>query len=217
MNKKYKNNLWKPFSKQQYKWAFKESSVMGLVRELSRDLHRIHERIWKGYCSYDLYSIFDWFLVIMPSMLEEFRDHLHGYPYSEQSSEHSLSENKNSTDDDEGMKAWKGKLNQLIFLLREADENSCTKKNQHEEEYYATSKEFEDKYGLFGEKLLTEEEKKEARRTGCTKLYLPEDVDEYKPISDKFFEEERKLSEYRAECKDKAFVLFSEVFYDLWD
>ena len=117
----------------------------------------------------------------------------------------------------EGMKAWKTVLDRMVFLMREADENTCTRANPYEEAYDKAQKEFNDKYGMFGEKLLTDEEQKRSESGEGTRLYMPSDVEEYKPISDQYYDEERKIAEYRRKCKEEALDLFSKWFYDLWD
>lgn len=43
----------------------------------------------------------------------------------------------------------------MIFLLREASEETCTVKNPYEEENLKNHKEFTKKYGILGEKLLS--------------------------------------------------------------
>ena len=104
----------------------------------------------------------------------------------------------------------------MIFLLQEADEETCCRKNPYEEESSEIWREFEREYGQFGEKLHPDEEKKEETEAG-RRLYFPSDVEKYKPISDKYMEEELKIMEYRRECKDEALALFSKWFHDLWD
>ena len=43
------------------------------------------------------------------------------------------------------------------------------------------------------------------------------ELPEYKELCKRYDEEEKKLEQYREECKNKAFDLFSKWFYDLWD
>ena len=72
--------------------------------------------------------------------------------------------------------------------------------------------------GFWGEKLQTEVELEENRkRGGGGTIHFMRELPEYKNISDKYFEEERKLEEYRSKCKDTAFDLLKEHFYALWD
>ena len=213
---KYETRVWKPFDRDSYRWAWKDKKFIGVVKEFGRDLHRCHQRIWRGYCDHDIFSIFDWFLGIMPTMLEDFRDHLHGFP----SSPDSVSQQVVLDDEDmgsEGMTAWKAVLERMIFLMREADEDTCTRENPYEAEHKKASDEFTEKYGLFGEKLLTDEERKESENGAGTRLYMLSDAEEYKPISDLYHEEWLKIIEYRRACKDEALALFSKWFYDLWD
>ena len=40
---------------------------------------------------------------------------------------------------------------------------------------------------------------------------------EYKDIEEKYYEEEKALSQYREDCKNEALELFSKWFYSLWD
>ena len=49
------------------------------------------------------------------------------------------------------------------------------------------------------------------------RLYHLGEVPEYKEIEDRYFEESRKLDQYRDECKDRAIDMFKEWFWDLWD
>lgn len=210
---KYRTRVWKPFDRENYHWAWKDGNVLGIIKEFCRDMRRCHERIWKGYCDYDTFSIFDWFLGLMPTMLEDFRDHTDGYP-SRLDSERQNPALDDSQKDKAGMQAWKDVLDKMIFLMKETDEATCSRENPFEEEYRKAQKDFERKYGPFGEKLLTEEERKD--HIG-TRVYFPSDVEEYKPISDQYFEELKKIHAYRHECKDQALALFSECFFDLWD
>ena len=48
--------------------------------------------------------------------------------------------------------------------------------------------------------------------TACANCELPE----YKELCKRYDEEEKKLEQYREECKNKAFDLFSKWFCSLW-
>ena len=52
-------------------------------------------------------------------------------------------------------------------------------------------------------------------------MYFPTDFPDRYPtaqeINDKYFEYERKIFEYRDQCKKEFFELFSEYFWQLWD
>ena len=151
-------------------------------------------------------------------MLEDLKETTHGYPsMPDDFSQALVGTGAPEEVDEEGMKRWKNILSEMIFLFREANEDTCTKKNPYEEEHDKASDEFTKKYGFFGEKLKTEEEKEEEKKTGNSRWYMLEDVPEYKEISDLYHDEYRKIVEYRHECKDKGMDLFKEWFWNLWD
>ena len=155
------------------------------------------QRARKGYCELDTYSVSDWFLNTLPDMLEEIKNNCTGYP-------------DELTEDE-----WIRILDRMIFLLHEANKDTCTKVNPYKAEYSRISDEFRAKYGEWGEKLLTDEQKAEAKKTGSSRIYLPSDMPEYKEICEQYSEEEHKLSAYREKCKNEALELFSKWFYSL--
>ena len=78
--------------------------------------------------------------------------------------------------------------------------------------------EFTERFGLFGNKLQTEKELEENRkRGGGGTIHFMDELPEYKEISDKYREEEKRLEEYRRKCKDEAIDMLKQYFYDLWD
>lgn len=48
-------------------------------------------------------------------------------------------------------------------------------------------------------------------------IHFMDELPEYKEISDKYREEEKRLEEYRRKCKDEAIDMLKQYFYDLWD
>ncbi|MBE5905017.1 MAG: hypothetical protein E7275_12150 [Pseudobutyrivibrio sp.] len=173
-----------------------------------------YQRAHYGYCDRDIWNIDYWFLKVMPAMLEQFKETTHGYPDMEGAISHAVYDSgRDLVKDDAGMKAWKDVLDEMIFLLREADEDTCTRENPYDEEWRQAWDEFECKYGLFGEKLLTEEDLAGPGR----RAYLPAHLDEYKDISDKHTKENIEILKYRSECKHKALELFDKWFWNLWD
>jgi hypothetical protein len=183
-----------------------------------RNIKFAYQRIRYGYCDSDVWSIDYWFLKVMPGMLQQLKETTHGYPCFQGSISHALCGNDVSENVDKtGAKKWDDILSEMIFLFNEANEDTCTKKNKYEKEYDKAQEEFENKYGLFGERLMTEEEKAKEKNEGTHRLYMLRDVPEYKEISELYFNESRVLCEYRNDCKNKAFELFSKWFWDLWD
>ena len=214
---KYKTWVWHPFCRDDYHWAWYDKKLWGVIRQFGRDLRRCHQRIWRGYCDYDLFSIDHWFLGIMPTMLQEFKDTQHGCPVVPGLASHKVFLEKEEEKDDEDLAKWNAILDRMIFLLKEAEEETCSKTNLYEDEYFKAHREFEGKYGKWGEKLLTPEEQEDVKNNRGHRLYFPGDVEEYKELSEKYLEEEQKLSQYRMECNNEALALFSKWFYDLWD
>lgn len=106
----------------------------------------------------------------------------------------------------------------MIFLWKETDEATCSRKNPYEEEYMEAFGEFTDKYGILGKELQTEEEVEENRkRGGGGTVHFMHELPEYKEISDKYREQERRLEQYRNECKDEAMDMLKKYFFALWD
>ena len=113
---------------------------------------------------------------------------------------------------------WDKILDRMIFLWRESNEYTCTRKNPYDEGHSKTYEEFIGKYGFLGKKLQTEEELEENRkRGGGGTVHFMKELPEYKEISDRYLEEERKLDEYRSKSKDEAMDMLKEYFFNLWD
>ena len=201
-------DIWRPFKAEDYRYAWNSNNILGVFRQLLDDLKYSFQRVRYGYCERDLWSIDAWFLDVMPRMLEEYRDTRHGSPLI----------NENDRDNDEVIKkTWDEIVNRMIFLFREASEDTCTMINPYEDEIHSARDDFTKRFGFFGEKLMTDEEKENAEKTRLHAWHSVSELPEYKEMCDKYFEEDRKIAEYRVKCKDEAFELFTKYFYDLWD
>ena len=67
-------------------------------------------------------------------------------------------------------------------------------------------------------KLQTEAELEEnKKRGGGGTLHYMDELTEYKEIYDLHSAEERKLEEYREQCKNGAMDMLKEYFFSLWD
>lgn len=190
------------FVKSDYKscgWNFIERIKLFLL-----DLKCCKDRITKGYCEKDLWSIDYWFLEVMPSMLSDFQQDLKGCPgvFVEKYSEENCH------------KEWEAVLKKMVFLLNEANEQTCKRINPYAEEHRKAFCEFEEKYGLFGEKLQTDEESSDKN---TRRIHFMSEVPEYAEISEQYSAAEKELSTYQDQCKNEALALFSEWFWDLWD
>lgn len=188
------------------------------IKRWCRNIKHACQRIRYGYCDRDVWSIDWWFLSVVPNMLEDLKDTTHGYPSEPGDVSHALIGTGEPEEvDDEGKEKWREILSEMIFLFREANSDTCTRENLYEKEYQKAYKEFDKKYGLFGEKLLTQEDKAEKKRTGNTRMYTLWDVPEYKDIAERYHEERVKIDAYRDECKTKGLKLFDQWFWNLWD
>ena len=112
---------------------------------------------------------------------------------------------------------WDKIFEQMIFLWKETEESTCSKKNPYEDEYSRAYSEFKEKYGFMGEKLQTKEELEKNRKCGgrYTTVHFMNELSEYKEIYDKYLEEEHRLEQYRSECKDEAIDMLKKYFYEL--
>lgn len=188
------------------------------IARWGRNIKHACQRIRYGYCERDVWSIDWWFLSVVPNMLEELRETAHGYPGDPGGLSHALTGTGAPEEIDEaGMKKWEDILSEMIFLFREAHEETCTRKNSHQAEYERAYAEFEKKYGMFGEKLMTEADKAEEKEKGLHRMYMLSDAPEYTEIAELHFAEEREIDRYRSECKDKGLDLFKKWFWNLWD
>lgn len=205
---------WELFDREGYHWAWHDEKLKGFLKRFAMDMKYCRQRISRGYCDEDLYSIHDWLLAVIPDMLEQYKDHRRGSPGI-------LGENytneKGILVNDTCHAEWDEILTRMIQLFREADETTCQKKNSHEAEFYRIYDEFSEKYGHFGEKLQTEEELTKNADTGSITWHSPEELPEYKAEMEMYHAEEDEIKAYRERCKDEAFALFAKWFFHLWD
>ena len=113
--------------------------MVGLVL---RNIKYSFQRITRGYCDKDLWNIDYWFMNLMPDMLQQFKDTKHGSPSclgTEYVDEHGISCN------DECHSEWDRILDNMIFLFREMNEETCQKKNPYQKEHDNILQEFEEK------------------------------------------------------------------------
>lgn len=185
--------------------------IKGLIKHLSKTLKYSRQRAVKGYSDRDIWCMCDFLENLFPAMLTELKTTRHGSPGTLEDFDENGNELGTCHD------KWDKILDEMIFLWREANEETCSKKNQYEKEYQNAQKEFERKYGIFGDKLRSEEDIEHEKNTGCRVIYGLTKAPEYQEIWDKYSQEQHNIEVYRHECKDKAFDLMKEHFYDLWD
>lgn len=192
---------WRPFNQPEYK---KPWHIIQLIRQIGRDIKWSHQRIWKGYCDNDLLSIDYWFIKIMPKMLKEFKETRHGSPMRIDYNplEDSLDE-KECNQDIHG--EWDKKLDRMIFLLGEMDEDSCSRQNPYKDTYSKMCQKLNKPMGKHADESCTH------RRPGL------KEHSKYRELEENYHAEEIRLNQYRLDCKQEFFELFSAHFYELWD
>lgn len=194
--KRYDPLIWKPFEGRRYRCAWrKDKGPVGVVKTFLTDLKFCRERARKGYCYDDLADIDSWFVRIMPVMLEEFRDWQIGNPDEEA---------RWSLDED---------LGRMIFLFREAAEETCSKQNPYSDEYNDSWDAFEKRFGIMGTGMDAD------GGTGKGQfptVHFPDELEEYRPICERYEQAEREIEDYRLRCEQEALKLFAKRFHDLW-
>lgn len=208
------NNIWN-----RYDFAMcglgEKNIVWARIKHIKKCLRWSRQRIVRGYSDCDIWDMYGYLQTLLPDMLQNLKDNRYGSPCF-------LGENYTNDAgflvNDTCHAEWDKILDQMIFLWKETSEDTCSKKNAYENEHSKAHSEFTEKYGFLGEKLQTVEELEENRkRGGGGTVHFMDELPEYKEISDKYREEERKLEQYRNECKDEALDMMKKNFFALWD
>lgn len=204
-----------------YKYDFamsglgKKSKILAKIKHFFKCVKWSKQRITRGYCDCDVWEMFSFLQTLIPDMLQTLKDTRTGSPGY-------LGENYTNENgilvNDTCHEEWNCILDKMIFLWREAEKDTCSQKNPFDEAHSKAMDEFTERFGLFGNKLQTEKELEENRkRGGGGTIHFMDELPEYKEISDKYREEEKRLEEYRRKCKDEAIDMLKQYFYDLWD
>lgn len=113
------------FEKKEYKRLLRYD-IFGIVPRLVCDIQCCWQRCRKGYCYRDIWDIDLWFLEIMPDMLKDFRKMSQGIPnriYEKYS--------KEENGEEKAEREWKAIIKRMEHLFREANEETCRKKNPY--------------------------------------------------------------------------------------
>ena len=182
------------------------------------------QRAKKGYCDTDVWNMDAWFIETVSNMLKELDKNRMGCPVLDEFLEQDG--RKESTilkdyDSDELSARWSSILQKMIFLLDEMDEDKCSMKNPYQKQWWGYHQKFDKKYPKHGDELKTEEEKAEEKAKGCYRMVSPADDpdfgEEYKTINKLYLDYETEIWNYRDNCKNEFFKLFSKYFWNLWD
>lgn len=188
--------------------------LLATIKHIRKCIKWSWQRVVRAYAECDKWSIYDYLQMLIPDMLQDLRQNRMGSPscFGED-----YVNSKGILVNDTCHEEWNGILDRMIFLWREAKEETCTMKNPYEEEYMKAFVEFKEKYGTFGEKLQTEAERKRTRETGSRRVHFMDELPAYKEIYDKYHEEESRIEKYREKSQGEALDMLKEYFYYLWD
>lgn len=176
------------------------------VKNVKRFFKYSFQRITKGYCDKDVWEMYPHLQAIIPAMLSELRENHMGYPVI----------NEKDTPE-EGDERWNKILDRMAFCFRESCDDTCSRINPYKEEHSEALMKFTKKYGIFGEKLQTKEERERDKRGEGKKMHFMDELPEYKDISKKYHDYEIKLAKYREQKKNEAFNLLKKYFFGLFD
>lgn len=192
----------------------KKSHILAKIKHAFKCLEWSKQRVKRGFADNDVWNMYTYIEELMPAMLQHLKDNRIGSPGflgENYTDENGIMQNTDCH------KEWDKILDRMIFLWRELDEETCSKKNKYQEEYDKAFDEFLNRYGIMGEGLETNEEKEEAKKTGARRMHFMREVPEFEEISRLHMEEEKSLIKYREECKDEVFDLMKKYFFALWD
>lgn len=195
------DGIWKPFSQPEYKRPWQ---MIRLLKQIGRDIRWSHQRVWKGYCDYDLFSIDHWFMKIMPEMLKVFKETRHGSPLAVNFHSHAVFLDEEERNQDVHGE-WDQKLDRMIFLLGEMNEESSAQQNPYKDDYF--------------EAIDKLREGPIEHPDGSVSYRYPNlyEHPKYRELAGKYDAEEKRIMQYRLDCKQEFFALFSTHFHDLWD
>lgn len=190
-------------------------------KEIAFEERMAKQRAKRGFSDRDVWSIDYWFCNTISPMLKQLAKNAHGYQTLDENGDIIHTGDTSKEESEMYAKRWKDAILHMAFLADEMNEEMCSMKNPFERDFHRVHRIFEKRYGFWGEKLQTDEEKKQEEEGKGTRMYFPEDDpvhgEEYRKITDQYMDFEKKISDYREECKNEFFKLFSKYFWYLWD
>lgn len=163
---------------------------------------KIKQYLERGFTDEDIWSIDFWFFEIMPKMIRELKKVYGGWHPTEMT-----------------CKQWEKILDRMIYCFEQVNEreNDEFKFNKYDKEYNRLNKEFIKKYGLFGEKLVTEEEKAKLPKGQSiwkTMGHAPEK--KFRDIQKKWLNESLRVHKEKEKFRKEAMDLFTKYLGYLW-
>lgn len=220
------------------KWALNEWKFERKMRKQRKE---------QGFSDVDVWSIDYWFADIFVKMIRQLRDNKHGAPdlafkevenfplkwVEEQSNilleqkrkrnegkkeEDKIEEEVNLWNEDFIFDRWWMILSRIAWCLEQSNKDSTYIENKYEEKYdeqfWGDEKWEKGKFEDFWNKHF---EVSEVDERGKPKLFKLKDREIDKDLEKSYWEEEKKIANYREQCKNEAFDLIKKYFYNLWD
>ena len=178
------------------------------VKDFFYSVYFAKQRACKGYSDYDLWDIDNWFLTVIPDMLTEFNEKTMATPKCIIDDTEKIYKDLPANEISKMAEIrWKSILDSMSFLFKEALDS---KRFSDKEEYNRVWLEFALKYGSFE----TIPDTLVAFNPAFLKTQFPlyEFKNAFRLYAENFNDEE----DYREECKNEAFLLFSKWFFHLW-
>lgn len=149
-------NIW---DKKSFKLSIarEKCKPIAAIKQIGTCIRYSRQRIVRGYADCDWWDMYTYLQRVIADMLQDMRDHHIGSPAY--LGESRIDENGIEVHD-HCHEEWDKILDRMIFLWREADESTCSKKNPYEEEYFSGGEKLRKKY-------YEEEEKIESYRSMC--------------------------------------------------
>lgn len=159
------------------------------LRTLFGNIKCAWQRATKGYCDYDICDMENYFLILIPEMLEAMAtDEIQAYPGNDE------------FDTFEKWQDWLMGLAGEFKELREMDSDELTdKRNEYADEYFKKLREV----------------RKTIRENSMVRVTYEEDED-FKVIKELYWDRMRELEREKIEKTDKAFAHLAKHFYALW-
>ena len=103
-----------------YRWRHYITHPWEFFEDCWLNIKAAYQRITRGFCFRDTFSIDNWFVDIIPEMLKHFRENLHSYPGNEEFPT---------------FESWVKYLEEMETHFRNSNKNQKVQLNEFEEEY----------------------------------------------------------------------------------
>ena len=185
-----------------FRRSYMPSSPIKRIRYTIRKCKWVWQRATRGYADCDTWDIRGWFLGVMPEILKDMAQDMHGIPYAYVTKDLKPVKDHNETDVVMTEDVWKMIILRMAADFRKADEESYEIKNPMEEEWLRMHESYR-------------EEIKKDRSTDC--ISPARMKPEWKEITDRYLEEEKKIAQKRQAHFNRGILYFREWFWDMWD